>query len=265
MVPCVSVYAITFNQCDRLEQTLASLFDQDYPAERYQIIVLDDGSADGTSRLLADLAATGPATGPVELIGLRCEREGDYLSARRWNQCIAACSPRTDVLIQIDDVLVRPDFIRQHVKWHEGGGDFLVTGAKFEGDEETWDLASCRRGKLAGDGGAAATVEAFTAVWGASLSFSRRAVEKIYQEPHEIPYDQRMRGWGYHEVELACRMQAAGAKIVYDPAAGVFHQNHTAESEAGRGLDRQALVRDGMLENEAYLLRKHGLPSLPRW
>jgi hypothetical protein len=48
-----------------------------------------------------------------------------------------------------------------------------VTGAKFEGDRETWDPASCRRARLAGADGSARELTAWTAVWGASLSYPR--------------------------------------------------------------------------------------------
>ena len=260
--PCVSVYTITFNQRARVAETLNALFRQDYPRDLYQVVVLDDGSTDGTGDLLESLALS---CRPVEVIRLACAREGDYLSAKRWNQCLDACSPRSEVFIQIDDVVVRPDFIRQHVKWYMQAGDFLVTGSKFEGQEETWDLSTCRRNSLAGPGGAAASVASFTGVWGASLSFSRRMLKKVYSPPHDVPYDERMCGWGFHEVEFAFRMQSAGATIIYDPAAGVFHRNHSIESEVRRGLDRESLVRKGTHWNSIYLLKKHGLAEMPRW
>jgi hypothetical protein len=74
-----------------------------------------------------------------------------------------------------------------------------------------------------------------------------------------------MTGWGYHEVEFAYRLTQTGALVVYDPAAGVFHREHTPESEAGRGLDRPTILQADTARNEAYLLRKHALPRLPRW
>jgi glycosyltransferase involved in cell wall biosynthesis len=257
----VTVYTITYNQCEIVQRTIQGLFNQDYPPDLYEIVVLDDGSTDDTLKALAGLAQQSPV--PLRVIA--CHHEADYLSARRWNQCIAAGSTQTEVFIQIDDVRVRPDFIRQHTKWHaQEGPQFIVTGAKFEGPTETWDLSACRRGRLAGPGGIAAEVEFFTAVWGASLSFPRTLMEKVYQPPYELPYDERMTGWGFHEVECACRMQKAGARIIYDPGAGVFHQDHTAETEARRGLSREKLVSKGK-SNEQYLLKKHGLDEMPRW
>jgi glycosyltransferase involved in cell wall biosynthesis len=257
----VSVYTITYNQCEIVKRTILGLLAQDYPPEQYEIVVLDDGSDDDTLETLNHLADQSP----VQMVAISKLHEADYLSAKRWNQCIAGCSDQTQVFIQIDDVCVRPDFIRQHTKWHAQGEQFLVTGSKFEGPTETWDLSSCRRGRLAGVEGRAAEVEVFTAVWGASLSFSRALMEKVYRPPYELPYDERMTGWGFHEVELACRLQRAGARTIYDPAAGVYHQDHTTETETRRGLNREKLVRDGIENNEQYLLRKHGLSILPRW
>ena len=257
----VSVYTITYNQCEIVKKTIAGLFEQDYPQTHYEIIVLDDGSNDDTLTILSDLSKQSP----VPMRVLSCVHEADYMSAKRWNQCIAACSPQTEVFIQIDDVRLRPDFISQHIKWHIRGNRFLVTGAKFEGLTETWDLSTCQRSHLAEPDGKARQTNFFTAVWGASLSFSRALMKKIYQPPYELPFDERMTGWGFQEVEFAYRLQKAGAKIIYDPAAGVFHQDHIEDFEMIRGLKRTKLVSQGVENNKAYLLGKHTLSELPRW
>ncbi len=257
--PFVTVFTITYNQRERVEATVADLMAQDYPRDRYEVVVLDDGSRDGTADGLEAIVRTAPV--PLKVIA--CTHDADYQSARRWNQCIAAASPGTQVFVQVDDVHTRPDFLRRHAVWHAGPETVMVTGAKFEGDDETWALSSCRRGGLSPDG--AAVDVPFTAMWGASLSFSRAGMEAVSNPPHERPYDERMQGWGFHEVELALRMERAGARMVYDPGVGVFHRNHEQASEARRGLDREALVRRDGAANEAYLLRKHGLARLPRW
>ena len=257
----VSIYTITYNQCEIVKRTILGIFNQNYPPDQYEIVVLNDGSNDNTLETLEILALESP----VPMVVLSCEHEADYMSAKRWNQCIATSSPQTEVFIQIDDVCLRPDFIRQHVKWHTEDPNILVTGAKFEGQKETWDLSSCRRRHLAALGGKANEIEFFTAVWGASLSFSRSLLERIYQPPFELPYDERMIGWGFHEVEFAFRMMKAGARIIYDPASGVFHQDHTVETETLRKLNRERLVIKGIENNEQFMLKKHNLSELPRW
>ncbi len=50
--PFVSILLATYNRKSWLEGCLESLFNQDYPKERYEIIVINDGSNDGTDKVL---------------------------------------------------------------------------------------------------------------------------------------------------------------------------------------------------------------------
>jgi glycosyltransferase involved in cell wall biosynthesis len=87
--PFVTVFTMTFNQRAKVLRLAADLARQRYPADRFEFVVLDDGGTDGTSNALDGVA---PEL-PYNLIVLRREREGDYLSAKRWNECIAAAAP----------------------------------------------------------------------------------------------------------------------------------------------------------------------------
>jgi glycosyltransferase involved in cell wall biosynthesis len=258
----VTAYTITYRQPDRLALTLRDLLAQDYPLDRFEIVVLDDGSGDETQ----DVLAARRSASPVPLRVLSVEHERDYHSSRRWNQCIAAASPATAVFVQFDDVRLRPDFLRRHVGWHLDGVRRLISGAKFEGPgaEPVWRLDACRRRAVSPDGGAAPCN--YLAIWGASLSFGRELMASVVSAPHDNPYDERMTGWGWHEVELAYRMERAGAELVYDPAAGVYHQLHAPDRELReRRLDREAEVSRNGERNKGYFRAKHGLTTLPWW
>jgi hypothetical protein len=196
---------------------------------------------------------------------LRREHDADYLNARRWNECINAATPETQVLVQLDDVRLRPDLVRRHVSWHLDGVMRVVTGAKFEGDEMTWDLASCARGRLVSTGDAPRAGVPWTAVWGASLSYPYTLTQALRREPYERPFDERMAGWGFHEVEFACRAVKAGAEVVYDPCAGVFHRSHGPRNDAGRPIDHTRERARGGDRNARYVVEKHELGRLPRW
>ena len=50
--PFVSVVVPTYNRKDALKDCLDSLFNQSYPPETYEVIVIDDGSTDGTKEFL---------------------------------------------------------------------------------------------------------------------------------------------------------------------------------------------------------------------
>jgi hypothetical protein len=68
--------------------------------------------------------------------------------------------------------------VDRHMRWHSGGQLTLVTGAKFEGDQETWDPASCRRARLAGADGSARELTAWTAVWGRASAIPGRLSQR---------------------------------------------------------------------------------------
>lgn len=54
--PLVSIVVPTRNRCGWLRDCLATLVNQDYPAERCEIVVVDDGSTDGTRNVVAEMA-----------------------------------------------------------------------------------------------------------------------------------------------------------------------------------------------------------------
>ena len=56
----VSVVIPTFNRKDLLKETLKSLFNQTYPKDKYEIIVCDDGSTDGTEEIVRELIKKSP-------------------------------------------------------------------------------------------------------------------------------------------------------------------------------------------------------------
>ena len=60
-VPFVSVIIPTLNRRDLLRKAVEALFFQSYPKERYEIIVVDNSSTDGTFKPF--LKVFGKATG----------------------------------------------------------------------------------------------------------------------------------------------------------------------------------------------------------
>ena len=59
-LPVVSVVVAARNEESRIGTCLALLTAQDYPAQHYEIIVVDDGSTDGTAAVVEALASNGP-------------------------------------------------------------------------------------------------------------------------------------------------------------------------------------------------------------
>jgi glycosyltransferase involved in cell wall biosynthesis len=110
--PFVSVIIPTFNRKEILEKCLSALLNQTYPSERYEIIVIDDGSTDRTDEMVSRL---------VEEHGLK---EQSMKLIYKWHEhsCAAAARNRGilkasgDLVILLDsDIVTLPDFIEAHV------------------------------------------------------------------------------------------------------------------------------------------------------
>lgn len=55
MLPVLSVLIPTYNRREIVARCLKSLAEQTLPPEQYEVIVIDDGSTDGTDEMLASL------------------------------------------------------------------------------------------------------------------------------------------------------------------------------------------------------------------
>jgi glycosyltransferase involved in cell wall biosynthesis len=59
-IPFVSIIVPTHNRRELLKDTIESLFSQSYPKDRYEIIVIDNESMDGTNEIMQSLEGTSP-------------------------------------------------------------------------------------------------------------------------------------------------------------------------------------------------------------
>ena len=58
-LPFFSVVVPTYNSLETLQQTIEGLLGQNYPSDRYEIIIIDDGSTDGTTDYLEQMGRQG--------------------------------------------------------------------------------------------------------------------------------------------------------------------------------------------------------------
>ena len=112
--PLVSVAVITYNQHHLLDECLASILAQDYPA--IEIVVADDGSSDGTPDLLRDYAARHPGKFVLRLA------EVNRGVTPNHDLALAACSGKYISWIGGDDVML-PGKIAAQVAYLESHPD----------------------------------------------------------------------------------------------------------------------------------------------
>jgi glycosyltransferase involved in cell wall biosynthesis len=102
----ITVAIPTYNRARLLRQTLAGVTRQDFPADRYEVIVIDNNSRDDTRAAVAAFVAARPAPRHV----LETKQGLDH--AR--NRAIAEARGEIIVLAD-DDILVESDWLRELV------------------------------------------------------------------------------------------------------------------------------------------------------
>ncbi len=114
--PLISVVICTYNRRGLLEECLNSLFDQAYPEDAYEIIVVDDGSTDGTDALLREMAVKpGPrlrhfaqenkGSATARNLGISHARgeiiasiDDDCVATETWMESAVACFADEDIV-----------------------------------------------------------------------------------------------------------------------------------------------------------------------
>jgi glycosyltransferase involved in cell wall biosynthesis len=222
MACAVSVLVATRNRERLLAQTLDALLAQEWPRAEYEIIVADNGSADGTSEVVARAARRSGAT---------CVR---YLHVPTPGKSIAvntAIAQAAGDLLAFtdDDVLPAAEWLRAlHAAVDETDADFVAgrTLPRWESAPPRW-MSPALYGVLAvADGGGQRFMidRATTRIVpvGANLAVRRSLLARIGGFRHDLgKLEGTLRTGEDHELFL--RMLHAGARGVYEPTAVVRH------------------------------------------
>jgi len=118
-MPELSVIIPTYNRVARLQRVLTALTEQYDPATNFEVIVISDGSTDGTLAYLSEAAF------PFSLRALHQENQG---AAAARNLGIQAATGDL-ILFLDDDVLPAGNLITEHIRSHrEAADDVVVLG-----------------------------------------------------------------------------------------------------------------------------------------
>jgi glycosyltransferase involved in cell wall biosynthesis/peptidoglycan/xylan/chitin deacetylase (PgdA/CDA1 family) len=117
----VSVIIATFNRRRLLERTLPALLSQQFSYSEYEVIVVVDGSTDGTLEFLGGLS---------DHRNLRVIRQSNAGQAAAINAGIQIARGKF-VLFLDDDILCGPDLVAQHARATRTDRDCLVFGPVF--------------------------------------------------------------------------------------------------------------------------------------
>jgi len=256
-----SVIMPCFSKASLLPLSLAGLANQTASPKDFEVIVVDDGSTDGTAEIV----------GQRMRANLRYLREPNGGASAARNAAIACA--RGEVLIFSDpDMIPCPDFVRKHMAHHPRATRCVVIGGKKEVLAHLpwcmtrWPFAPLairliRRHPWRGRRLLSLLLRTFTC----RLLIEERTVCRGFAAlrrlvlPFPIPeppsdlsrlavpwvfllsgnfsvraetlqqtggFDETFRGWGLEDVELGYRLHRQGARFIYEPAAASYHQVH---------------------------------------
>ncbi len=107
----VTVIIPTYNRKDILRRCLNAFAHQSYPAEKYEIIVIDDGSTDGTEDLVKSFLNN-------YICPLRYLKQENKGPAAARNLGIKNATGDV-ILFTGDDIIVQLNFLKEHMAWHD--------------------------------------------------------------------------------------------------------------------------------------------------
>jgi GT2 family glycosyltransferase len=117
--PFFSVVVPTYNRLGRLRHVITALEQQAYPADAYEVIVVSDGSTDGTDAFLETYRCT---------MRLRWLPQVNKGPAAARNAGVQIAVGEYIVFID-DDVVPEPQLLEEHARsHHEAGRDVVVLG-----------------------------------------------------------------------------------------------------------------------------------------
>jgi glycosyltransferase involved in cell wall biosynthesis len=119
--PDISVIIPTFNRRGILARTLPTVLDQDLPSARREVIVVVDGSSDGTSELLHAPRFAEVCVMQLPNLGISAARNLGLRTARGGL-----------VLFLDDDMLCEPTLLSGHVAAHNGDDGALIIGGEIK-------------------------------------------------------------------------------------------------------------------------------------
>lgn len=260
--PTLSIVLPTYNRCEVVERTLRQLLAQEYPLDRFEILVCDN-SSDATPAMVERLAAS--ARVPLRLV-----RSDERLPAVKRNQGLRLANGDYVVFMN-DDVWVRPDFLREHAQVHvDADRPVAVLGLVEQSAQmpSTPFIEWYRPFAYDEIADRADRPVSYRYHWSMNLSLPRQVMLD-----RQLVFHEDWAEIGHEDVELGYRWTRAGYDVIYNPRAwGEHFHPHDLDTACrlqetiGRGLrDLEVLVPErDLLERYGVLNRRSSARAIVR-
>ena len=236
--PRVSVVIPTYQRCASVLRAIEALDRQTLPPAEYEVIVVVDGSTDGTREMLAACKVS-------YRLEAAWQPNGGRASAR--NAGIARARGELVVFLD-DDMQPVPGLLAAHLDAHPPGSRRAVVGpVPIPEDPADPPIVGYRREgmhalltRLADP----AYRLGFRDMYTGNLSVRRAVLEEVGV------FDTTFTLYGHEDYEIALRLAKAGVELAYDPAA-VAYQRYEKDFA---GMARDCIARG---ETAVLFARKH--------
>lgn len=235
-------------------------FLEGYPKEKFEVIVVDDGSMDGTKDFIKGVNRN------YELKYVYLERCEDSCRSRARN--LGMKNAEGEILIFIDaDIIIRKDYLKEVERYYCTNNEFVLVGPRimiphdityetvqsgqvFE--EFTFD---CSRDELHEfrygvfnelSYNASAIMYPFLYGQSCNLAVPKKWLEKVNG------FDEDLKAWGLEDIEAVYKLWKEGLKFYINSKLEVLHQFHWFE---GKIVEDDKIA--GVEENTRLFLLKH--------
>ncbi|MEW5895039.1 MAG: glycosyltransferase [Candidatus Omnitrophota bacterium] len=222
-IPFVSVIIPAFNGKDRLLLLLKSLENQS--ASSFEVVVVDDGSTDGTRDAVMGLKKTYP----VALSYYYLDNTGIFGAGIARNH--GAKQAKGNILLFLDqDCVCEQNLIRNHIAFHKTRDIILGYFAGYGNEEECYDFAKLN--DCVQQGRAVPVIKEFRDhlfdgggqddAWKCFVSAHFSIKKKIFRR---FCFDESFVEWGCEDIDLGYRLFQAGQPIYFEKECVVYNSS----------------------------------------
>jgi glycosyltransferase involved in cell wall biosynthesis len=211
-----TIQLCTYNRAQLLERVLDACFEQTVAPDAYEVVLVNDGSTDGTAEVIQ--RARSRATCAFIVVN-----QANSGLARGRNNGIAHAGGERIIFID-DDVLPLPDFVREHLRSHEAHPLAIVRGGAI--NVENFDELPPPVWSIKDYSG--------NFFWTTNVSVPLKTIRAIGG------FNEDFAEYGWEDIDVGLRLRFGGVKAVFNPRALAFHYKPRPRSGNVEKMVRQA-------------------------
>lgn len=215
--PEISVVIPTFNRLETLREVIPALLRQDLRADRYEIVIADSLSTDGTREFLRELGRD----------DARVRYEPGPYTGRAMARNAGIAAARGEIVVFTDsDILASHDLLSQHLARHRARTGIAVVGWEVQVDT----FAQYERYVARPESRPSLHPPTRTQLSWLYFMTGNASVRKT-DLARVGCFDEAFTGYGHEDLELGYRLERAGLRIVYEARAINYHWQYVPFGE----------------------------------